>query len=64
MNPQPKTLIKNLTFTEGPWWKDGRLYFSGFFTYRVYATGINSSIEQRAWRIKYLKADVPGARTP
>ena len=29
------TVVDQMTFTECPRWRDGRLYFSDFYTYRV-----------------------------
>jgi hypothetical protein len=62
MNPQPKTLIKNLIFTEGPRWKDGRLFFSDFFKHEFCVTDINSCIKKG--RIEFINVNVPGIETP
>jgi len=47
-----KTLISGLSFTECPRWHDGRLYFSDFYTQRVFAVALNGTIE--------TIAEVPG----
>src|SRR5271154_5961672 len=39
------TLIGGLSFTECPRWRDGRLYFSDFYTHRVLAVGIDGRAE-------------------
>ena len=40
-----EVLIEGLTFTEGPRWHDGRLYFSDFFTHRVLAVDTKGNME-------------------
>ncbi|HTV59781.1 MAG TPA: SMP-30/gluconolactonase/LRE family protein [Verrucomicrobiae bacterium] len=40
-----KTLIRDLHFTECPRWHDGRLYFSDFYTHRVYAATLDGAME-------------------
>jgi sugar lactone lactonase YvrE len=40
-----KTLVEGLTFPEGPRWRDGRLYFSDFYSHRVLATNMAGKIE-------------------
>lgn len=40
-----KTLISGLSFAECPRWRDGRLYFSDFYTQRVLAVALDGSIE-------------------
>ena len=35
--PKFETLLEGLTFPEGPRWRDGRLWFSDFYTHRVIA---------------------------
>ncbi|HUO36061.1 MAG TPA: SMP-30/gluconolactonase/LRE family protein [Candidatus Acidoferrum sp.] len=50
--PKFKTLIKGLSFTECPRWHDGRLYFSDFYTQRVYAVALDGA--------KETVAEVPG----
>ena len=47
-----KTLISGLSFTECPRWRDGRLYFSDFYTHRVLAVALDGTIE--------TVAEVPG----
>jgi sugar lactone lactonase YvrE len=43
--PEFSTLISNLSFTECPRWRDGRLYFSDFYTHRVLAVAIDGTAE-------------------
>ena len=45
MNKNTEVLIEGLTFTEGPRWRDGRLYFSDFFTHRVLAVDTKGNME-------------------
>ena len=45
MNKNTEVLIEGLTFTEGPRWHDGRLYFSDFFTHRVLAVDTKGNME-------------------
>jgi len=45
MSKKTEVLIEGLTFTEGPRWHDGRLYFSDFFTHRVLAVDTEGNIE-------------------
>ena len=40
-----KTLLDGLTFPEGPRWRDGRLYFSDFYTHRVLAVDMAGKVE-------------------
>jgi sugar lactone lactonase YvrE len=40
-----QTFVGGLSFTECPRWRDGRLYFSDFYTYRVLAVSGNGAIE-------------------
>ncbi|MGA7687272.1 MAG: SMP-30/gluconolactonase/LRE family protein [Terriglobales bacterium] len=40
-----KTLISGLSFTECPRWHDGRLYFSDFYTRRVFAVALDGTKE-------------------
>ena len=47
-----KTLISGLSFTECPRWHDGRLYFSDFYTRRVFAVTLDGT--------KEIIAEVPG----
>ena len=47
-----KTLISGLSFTECPRWHDGRLYFSDFYTRRVFAVALDGAQE--------IIAEVPG----
>ena len=35
MSIKPNVLVDGMTFTEGPRWREGKLYFSDFFTHRV-----------------------------
>lgn len=35
-----RTLISGMSFTESPRWRDGRLYFSDFYTHRVLAASV------------------------
>jgi sugar lactone lactonase YvrE len=50
--PRFKTLIAGLSFTECPRWHDGRLYFSDFYTRRVFAVALDGT--------KEVIAEVPG----
>jgi len=50
--PEFETLIGGLSFTECPRWRDGRLYFSDFYTKRVLAVGLDGAVE--------TIAEVPG----
>ena len=45
MSKNTEVLIDGLTFTEGPRWHQGRLYFSDFFTHRVLAVDIEGHVE-------------------
>ncbi len=45
MTSEFTTLISGLSFTEGPRWRDGRLYVSDFFTHRVLAVGMDGTAE-------------------
>ena len=45
MSKNTEVLIEDLTFTEGPRWHDGRLYFSDFFTHRVLAVDTKGNME-------------------
>ena len=45
MSKKTEVLIEGLTFTEGPRWHDGRLYFSDFFTHRVLAVDTEGNME-------------------
>ena len=45
MSQNTEVLIEGLTFTEGPRWHDGRLYFSDFFTHRVLAVDTQGNME-------------------
>jgi sugar lactone lactonase YvrE len=38
-------LLDGLTFTEGPRWRDGRLWFSDFYTHRVITVGLDGKSE-------------------
>ncbi|NQV58944.1 MAG: SMP-30/gluconolactonase/LRE family protein [Alphaproteobacteria bacterium] len=40
MTDQPKVLLDDLTFPEGPRWHDGRLWFSDFYAHEVVAVDI------------------------
>lgn len=46
MERQFKTLVDNLTFPEGPRWRNGKLYFSDFFTHKVLSTDLDGSTEE------------------
>jgi sugar lactone lactonase YvrE len=50
--PKFKTLISGLSFTECPRWHDGRLYFSDFYTRRVFAVALDGT--------KEIIGEVPG----
>lgn len=43
--PKFKSLITGMSFTECPRWHDGRLYFSDFYTKRVYAVTLDGAVE-------------------
>ena len=43
--PQFTTLIGGLFFTECPRWRDGRLYFSDFYTHHVLAVDMGGKPE-------------------
>ena len=43
--PEFTTLVGGLSFTECPRWRDGRLYFSDFYTHRVLAVTMDGSSE-------------------
>jgi sugar lactone lactonase YvrE len=43
--PKFKTLISGLSFTECPRWHDSRLYFSDFYTRRVFAVALDGTKE-------------------
>jgi sugar lactone lactonase YvrE len=43
--PEFTTLIGGLSFTECPRWRDGRLYFSDFYTHRVLAVTLEGAAE-------------------
>jgi sugar lactone lactonase YvrE len=42
------TLLDGLTFTEGPRWHDGRLWFSDFYSQRVLATTPDGKVPRKA----------------
>jgi sugar lactone lactonase YvrE len=42
---EPQTLLAGLTFPEGPRWRDGRLWFSDFYSERVLAVDLAGSAE-------------------
>ena len=45
MRKNTEVLIDGLTFTEGPRWHEGKLYFSDFFTHRVLAVDLEGHLE-------------------
>ena len=45
MSKNTEVLIDGLTFTEGPRWREGKLYFSDFFTHRVLAVDLEGHLE-------------------
>ena len=45
MTKTTEVLIDGFTFTEGPRWHEGRLYFSDFFTHRVLAVNTKGEYE-------------------
>ena len=45
MTKTTEVLIDGLTFTEGPRWHEGRLYFSDFFTHRVLSVNTKGELE-------------------
>jgi hypothetical protein len=55
--PEFTNLIGGLSFTEGPRWRDGRLYFSDFFTHPVLAVAMDGTAETVAhvpWQLSGL----------
>jgi sugar lactone lactonase YvrE len=40
-----QTLISGMSFTECPRWHDGRLFFSDFYTRKVFAVTLDGKIE-------------------
>jgi sugar lactone lactonase YvrE len=46
--PKFRTLVSGLSFTECPRWRDGRLYFSDFYTQQVLAVALDGAIERIA----------------
>ncbi|MGD1095756.1 MAG: SMP-30/gluconolactonase/LRE family protein [Bryobacteraceae bacterium] len=46
--PEFTTLIRGLSFTECPRWRDGRLYISDFYTHRVLAVAMDGTAETLA----------------
>ena len=50
--PKFETLVSGLSFTECPRWRDGRLYFSDFYSQRVLAVALDGTAE--------TIAEVPG----
>ena len=42
------TLVEGLSFSEGPRWHDGRLYYSDFYRYVVEAVDIDGNVEEIA----------------
>ncbi len=45
MTAQTRILADNLRFTEGPRWRDGKLWFSDFFSYKVYTIDLEGKLE-------------------
>ncbi|MBI81254.1 MAG: hypothetical protein CMD85_04465 [Gammaproteobacteria bacterium] len=45
MSIKPNVLVDGMTFTEGPRWREGKLYFSDFFTHRVLAVDTEGNLE-------------------
>lgn len=43
-----QTLVDGLSFSEGPRWRDGRLYFSDFYRHVVEAVDLDGNVEQIA----------------
>jgi sugar lactone lactonase YvrE len=43
--PKPEPLLEGLTFPEGPRWRDGRLWFSDFYSHRVIALDLKGKAE-------------------
>jgi len=39
-----ETLVEGMTFTEGPRWRDGKLWFSDFYTHRVLSTDLDGKV--------------------
>ncbi|MDP7545827.1 MAG: SMP-30/gluconolactonase/LRE family protein, partial [Alphaproteobacteria bacterium] len=45
MTDQPKVILDDLTFPEGPRWHEGRLWFSDFYAHEVVAVDISGKRE-------------------
>ncbi|MCB1644708.1 MAG: SMP-30/gluconolactonase/LRE family protein [Pseudomonadales bacterium] len=45
MTTGTRILAQGLSFTEGPRWRDGRLYFSDFYTHRVLTVDLEGHLE-------------------
>ena len=45
MTDNTTVLISGLTFPEGPRWKDGKLFFSDFFTHKVMSVDLAGNLE-------------------
>ena len=45
MEKKTEILIEGLTFTEGPRWREDRLFFSDFFTKRVLSVDLQGNVE-------------------
>ena len=65
-SPRPPvltTLLDGLTFTEGPRWHDGRLWFSDFYTQRVLAVDSGRPRRDHRWRSRSGPPASAGCRT-
>ena len=40
-------LASELTFPEGPRWRDGKLWFSDFYSHAVYSVNLASKMEKQ-----------------
>jgi sugar lactone lactonase YvrE len=44
-DPETQMLLEGLTFPESPHWRDGRLWFSDFYSHRVLAVDLEGHAE-------------------
>ncbi len=45
MSSETRVLLDGLTFTEGPRWHDGKLWFSDFYSHRVLTVDLAGNVE-------------------
>ena len=48
MTKELRRIVEGLTFPEGLRWRDGRLWFSDFYSHAVYATDLSGNYEKIA----------------